>query len=98
MRTKYGMEFSEKTANDHKKLMINMIFKLLYIREDGHDWQSYLKSLIIELHGFKDLFENIDELQVVRLLSKLEGLNSLTNDDDFYFYRKTVLECTNSIK
>lgn len=98
MRTKFGMEISPTGENKYKKLLINMIYKLLPIREEKNDWQNYLSSLIEEIHGFEDLFEEIDEVSVIRILSKLQGLKDLDKEEDFYLYRKTVLECTNLIK
>ena len=98
MRTKYGMEFSDITKDKYKKIVINMIFKLLPMRDEGADWLNYLESLILELHGMEGIFEEIEELELVKILSKLEGLKDLTKKEDFYLYRKTVLECTNLIK
>ena len=88
MRTKLGMEISPTGENKYKKLLINMIYKLLPIREEKNDWQNYLSYL----------FEEIDEVSVIRILSKLQGLQTLDKEEDFYLYRKTVLECTNLIK
>lgn len=98
MQTKIGMGFSPIAESKYKKLLINMIYKLLPIREEKNDWQNYLKSLIEEIHGFNNLFEEIDEVSIIRILSKLEGLKDLDKEEDFYLYRKTVLECTNLIK
>lgn len=98
MQTKYGMEFSETTYKDYKKLLINMIYKLLPLREEQQEWEKYLDSLILELHGLDNLFTQIDSLSVIRLLSKLDGLKELNKDSDFYLYRKIVFECTNLIK
>lgn len=98
VRTKYGMEFSEKAEKDYRRLLINMIYKLLPIREEEKDWEKYLDSIIEEIGGFVGLFEQIDEISIIRILSKLEGLKIYQNEDDFYNYRKTVLECTNLIK
>lgn len=98
MRTKFGMEISLTDENRYKKLLINMIYKLLPIREEKNDWKNYLNSLIEEIHGFEDLFEEIDEVSIIRILSKLQGLKDLDKEEDFYLYRKTVLECTNLIK
>lgn len=98
MQTKIGMDFSPIAESKYKKLLINMIYKLLPIREEKNDWQNYLKSLIEEIHGFNNLFEEIDEVSIIRILSKLEGLKDLDKEEDFYLYRKTVLECTNLIK
>lgn len=98
MHTKYGMEFSQKAESDYKKILINMVYKLLPIREEGKDWSGYLDSFVLELHGFVNLFEQIDEVTIIRILSKLESLKSLEKKEDFYQYRKIVLECTNLIK
>lgn len=98
MRTKFGMEISSIGENEYKKILINMIYKLLPIREEKKDWQNYLNSLIEEIHGFKDLFEEIDEISMIRILAKLQGLLTLDKEEDFYLYRKTVFECTNLIK
>ena len=98
MQTKYGMEFSKEAEKEYKKFLINMIYKLLPIREEGKDWQKYLESSILEIHGFNNIFTEIDELSIIRILSKLESLKTLDGDENFYNYRKTVLECTNLIK
>jgi len=98
MQTKYGMEFSVEAEKDYKRFLINMIYKMLPIREEGKDWQKYLDSSILEIHGFLNLFEQIDELSIIRILSKLESLKTLDQEEDFYNYRKIVLECTNLVK
>lgn len=97
MQTKQGLKFSDKTEREYKNLLINMIYKLLPIREEGKDWEKYLESCLAELYGFNSIFEEIEELKLVRILSKLESLKTLTSEEDFYSYRKTILECTNLV-
>lgn len=97
MQTKQGLKFSDETERDYKNLLINMIYKLLPIREEGKDWEKYLEGCLAELYGFNNIFEEIEELKLVRILSKLESLKTLTSEKDFYNYRKTILECTNLI-
>ena len=97
MQTKEGMTFPTGTEKQYKTLLINMIYKLLPIREEGKDWEKYLDSCLAEIQGFNNVFEEIDGLHLVRILSKLESLKTLTEEDDFYLYRKTILECTNLI-
>lgn len=97
MQTKKGMLFPQGTEKRYKTLLINMIYKLLPIREEGKDWLNYLESCVAEIHGFNNIFEEIDGLELVRILSKLESLKTLTEEEDFYQYRKTVLECTNLV-
>ena len=98
MQTKKGLVFPKGTEAQYKTLLINMIYKLLPIREEGKDWINYLDSCVAEIHGFHNIFEEIDALKLVRILSKLESLKTLTEEEDFYQYRKTVLECTNLVE
>ena len=97
MKTKQGLVFPKSTEKKYKTLLINMIYKLLPIREEGKDWENYLESCLAEIHGFNNIFEEIDDLQLLRILSKLESLRELTEETDFYQYRKTILECTNLV-
>ena len=97
MQTKTGLQFPKDTEQRYKTLLINMIYKLLPIREEGKDWENYLESCLAEIQGFHNIFEEIDSLQLVRILSKLESLRYLTEKEDFYQYRKTILECTNLV-
>ena len=97
MQTKEGLIFPEETEERYKTLLVNMIYKLLPIREEQKDWIKYLDSCIAEIQGFHNIFEEIDALELVRILSKLESLKMLTDEKDFYQYRKTILECTNLV-
>lgn len=98
MKTVSGFYITESMEQKHKKILINMIYKLLPIREEGSDWDSYLDATLLELSGFISFFEEYDEALYIRILSKLEGLKTLDEETDFRQYRKTVLECTNLIK
>lgn len=98
MQTKNGMEFSKETEQLYKKTAINMIYKLLPMREDGEDWLNYLQSELLELKGFEKIFIATDDIPATRIICKLAGLQTLTTEEDFYLYRKTVLECTNLIR
>ena len=55
------------------------------MREKEEDWEKQLSSVLIELHGLSDMFD--DQLKLLILLSKLEGL---TSTEDFMTYRLTV--------
>jgi len=98
MYTSHGLEFSVASEESYKKLLINMIYKLLPTREEGFDWQSYLESLIIEIEGTKDLFTIIEEVNLIRILSKLNSLKFLTKKENFFLYRKVVFETINLVK
>lgn len=72
--------------------MKNKIYKLLPLREEKLEWTKYLNSILIEISGFNELFEN--QVGLLCVISKLEGLYKL---EDFMLYRRTIFECLNSI-
>ena len=59
------------------------------MRENDEDWISQLNVVIEEISGLHEIF---DELDLLILLSKLEGLKSSVCED-FMIYRKTVFRC-----
>ena len=69
----------------------NQIFKLLPSREEGGDWITPLNNLIVEITGMSSLL--IDQVNLFSLLCKLEGLLTLTEEKDFYQFRKIIFEC-----
>lgn len=69
----------------------NQIFKLLPSREEGVDWKSPLENIILEIAGMSELLDNQREL--FSLLCKLQGMMTLTEEDDFLLFRKGVFEC-----
>lgn len=90
--TKYGMIFEDSEIQMYLSGVKNKIYKLLPLREEELDWDKYLSSILIELNGFNNLFSN--KIEVISILSKLEGLRDLEN---FMLYRRTIFECLNSI-
>lgn len=99
MITKYDSCFDEKVVQTDLRRLVNQIWKLLPMREKEEDWEKQLSSVLIELHGLSDMFD--DQLKLLVLLSKLEGL---TSTEDFMTYRLTVFgaislltEITNSL-
>ena len=75
------------------KKLTNQIYKLLPNREENIDWQTPLTTVIEEIGGMSRLLENHEIL--FTLLCKLEGLFTLTEEDDFFLYRRTIFECLN---
>ena len=73
--------------------IINQIFKLLPLREEGGDWQSPLRNLIIEVAGMDELL--LESVDFFSLLCKMEALLGLTSEDDFFAFRRTIFECLN---
>ena len=92
MQIKYEVEISKDAVIVNLKRLTNQIYKLLPSREEGLDWTKPLSSIIEEVAGIHSLFYNKQEC-LFKLLSKLEGLYSLTNEDDFLLYRSIIFEC-----
>ena len=89
MINKYNIEFKTKTLKTDIKRLINQMWKLIPMRENDEDWISQLNVVIEEISGLHEIF---DELDLLILLSKLEGLKSSVCED-FMIYRKTVFRC-----
>lgn len=92
IETKFNMPVASSDIAGYLSLSKNKIYKLLPLREEGLDWEKFLDSILIELSGFNDLFEN--KINLIVVLSKLEGLRK---QEDFMTYRKVIFECLNSI-
>lgn len=90
---KFNIE-SIVTLEEYKSKLIGKIYKLLPLREEKKDWQSYLDGLLIELIGANDLFTDSYELGIV--LANLNGLR-ITNTA-FHLYRKIVLDSISIVK
>ena len=89
MINKYNIEFKTETLKRDIKRLINQMWKLIPMRENDEDWISQLNVVIEEISGLHEIF---DELDLLILLSKLEGLKSSVCED-FMIYRKTVFRC-----
>lgn len=85
MITKYDSCFDEKVVQTDLRRLVNQIWKLLPMKEKEENWEKQLSSVLIELHGLHEMFD--DQLKLLILLSKLEGL---TSTEDFMTYRLTV--------
>lgn len=91
---KYGINFSDEAKEMDKKRLINQLWKLIPMKENGEDWQLHLAIIIEEIAGLVKLYN--DKAEGLILLSKLEGLTS-TECNDFMIYRKTVFRCIDLI-
>lgn len=87
---KYGIGFSDEAKTVDKKRLINQLWKLIPMRENDEDWQLHLAIIIEEIAGLVKIYNN--DANGLILLSKLEGLFTLENDD-FMIYRKTIFRC-----
>lgn len=92
MILKYGAEIDNSAIDKNLNRITNQIYKLLPSREENSDWQKPLTTIIEELAGMdRLLFDQHDTL--FPLLCKLEGLFLLSEDKDFFLYRRTIFEC-----
>ena len=92
MVLKYDLDIKESAIKSNLKRITNQIYKLLPNREEGVDWETPLTTIIEELAGMARLLLDQHEI-LFSLLSKLEGLFILINEDDFFLYRRTIFEC-----
>ena len=92
MKLKYDLEVSNYTIDKKLSTLINQIYKLLPIREEGSDWVKPLETIIEELIGIDRLFIE-EEYKFFTLICKLEGLFFLENEEDFQLYRRIIFEC-----
>lgn len=91
MILKYDLEIEASAVKKNLERITNQIFKLLPNREEGGNWQIPLENLILELKGMANLFN--DQVDLFSLLCKMEGLLTLTSEEDFFQFRKTIFEC-----
>ena len=87
---KYGIDFPSSVRKADNQRLINQLWKLIPMRENGEDWISQLFILIEEISGLVAIY--CDKTEGLILLSKLEGLTSDVCED-FMVYRKTVFRC-----
>ena len=91
MVIKYNADIQKEAIIKNIERITNQIFKLLPSREEGNDWQTPLENLIVEVAGMAELLK--DHTDLFSLLSRMEGLTTLTEEEDFLNYRKTIFEC-----
>ena len=87
-----NIEISSAAISTNIKRLINQTYKLLPNREEGIDWQTPLTTIIEELSGMSRLLVGY-QTELFAILCKMEGLYKLTDEKDFFLYRRTVFEC-----
>ena len=92
MVIKYGADIEIAAVAANIKRLTNQIYKLLPLREEGGNWSRPLEALIEEIAGMDRLLIG-QHLILFKLLSKLEGLLLLTEENDFMLYRSVIFEC-----
>lgn len=96
MVIKYNIEVSEQAVIKTLDRITNQIFKLLPLREEGGDWLTPLNNLILEVGGMDRLLN--DHAIFFSLICKMEALTVLTEEDDYFAFRKIIFECLSLIK
>ena len=94
MLLKYNCEIDKQAVLTNLNRMVNQIYKLLPDREEGIDWKAPLETILVELSGMSSLLVD-QQVTFFPLLCKLEGLNKLTGEKDFFSYRRTIFEALN---
>lgn len=92
MVIKYEADISNTAILANLKRLTNQIYKLLPNREENIDWETPLTTIIEEFSGMDRLLNDQHEI-LFSLLCKLEGLFTLTNENDFFLYRRIIFEC-----
>lgn len=93
MITKYGNQITNNTLKQDKIRLINQLWKLIPMKENGENWESHLDNLILEISGLYLILP----LNLLILLSKLEGLK-INKDISFLTYRNTVFKAINLLE
>lgn len=93
---KYNVEIENYAVDNSIKRLTNQIYKLLPNREEDVDWEKPLETIIEELAGMDRLFIG-QHNTFFPLICKLEGLFTLTEEDDFLLFRRTIFECLSLI-
>lgn len=92
MLLKYDMDISTRAIKNNLERLTNQIYKLLPLREEGGDWQKPLYTILEELAGMNRLFLD-HQSGLYKLTCKLEGLFTLTKEENFMLYRSVIFEC-----
>lgn len=92
MILKYDANLDTDSIVVNLKRIINQTYKLLPNREEGADWEKPLTTLLEELAGMDRLLIGQHDL-LFPILCKLEGLFTLTQEEDFFLFRRTIFEC-----
>ena len=96
MLLKYDCEIQIDTIQVSLSRLTNQVYKLLPLREEGGDWTKPLYTILEEFAGMDRLF--LDEApDLYKLMCKLEGLFTLTDQKDFMLYRSVIFECLSII-
>lgn len=80
-------------CNEIKRL-INQIWKLIPMRENGEDWKQQIDTIFLEISGLQEGFRKY--LSFLEILSKLEGLYMV--ETNFFKFRSEVFSIINLLE
>ena len=90
---KKQFRFSSDAWSHNSTRLTNQIFKLLPMYENSEEWQKQQATIILELHGYNEIFVNNPGFMV--LVAKLEALQYA---EDKLVFRKLVFEAITELK
>jgi len=96
MKNKYGLIINNQTICDSLIKITNQVYKLLPYREEGKNWELPLQTILVEVNGLFRLFPSLEK-DLFPILCKLEGLNSIKSNDNFFFFRRMIFDVLNLI-
>jgi hypothetical protein len=56
MMTKYNFEIQGSIVSVDSRRLINQIWKLIPMRENGENWETHLNTIIEEIAGLQEIF------------------------------------------
>ncbi len=84
-------QIQDEVIHKALKRIINQVYKLLPLRQQGTDWIKPLETIVEQLIGMKRLINGQDDLFFL-ILCKLEGLFELTLKEDMPLYRRIIFQ------
>lgn len=90
---KKQFKFSSDAWKYNNTRLTNQIFKLLPMYEENEEWEKQQQTIILELHGYNDMFVNNPSFMV--LIAKLFALS---HAEDKMIFRKLVFEAITELK
>jgi hypothetical protein len=91
MKAKF--KFSSNAWDHNNVRLTNQIFKLLPMYENDEEWEKQQGTIILELHGYNEMFQDSPGFMV--LIAKLAAL---THAEDKFTFRKLVFEAITELK
>ena len=92
MVLKYDLNIDNAAIACNLERLINQVYKLLPMREEGGNWRRTLETIMEEISGMDRLFLD-QQPNLFKLSCKLEGLFTLEAEADFMLQRGIIFEC-----